>query len=73
MLSQRGIGFLIMNAIGLHDVEKNQLVIASVGNRSEPIAAQQWLVYLAAGLGLAALLWYAAIRRYHQESLAVSA
>ncbi len=26
-------------SIGLHDVEKNQLVIASVGNRSEPIAA----------------------------------
>ncbi len=31
-------------SIGLHDVEKNQLVIASVGNRSEPIA-------VAAGLG----------------------
>ncbi len=31
-------------SIGLHDVEKDQLVIASIGNRSEPIAA-------AAGLG----------------------
>ncbi|MCJ0826300.1 ABC transporter permease [Luteimonas sp. 50] len=50
---------------------QNQMLLKVI--RSEPIAAQQWLVYLAAGLGLAALLWYAAIRRYHQESLAVSA
>ena len=50
---------------------QNQMLLKVI--RSEPISAQQWLVYLAAGLGLAALLWYAAIRRYHQESLAVSA
>jgi sodium transport system permease protein len=30
-------------------------------------------VYFAAGLGLAALLWFAATRRYHQEKLAISA
>ena len=50
---------------------QNQMLLKVI--RSEPISAQQWLVYLVAGLGLAALLWYAAIRRYHQERLAVSA
>jgi len=50
---------------------QNQMLLQVI--RSEPITAQQWLVYLVAGLGLAAALWYAAIRRYHQERLAVSA
>jgi sodium transport system permease protein len=50
---------------------QNQMLLKVI--RSEPISAQQWLVYLVAGLGLAARLWYAAIRRYHQERLAVSA
>src|SRR5690606_23611918 len=50
---------------------QNQMLLKVI--RSEPISAQQWQVYLAADLGLAAMLWYAAIRRYHQERLAVSA
>ena len=50
---------------------QNQMLLKVI--REEAIAPQQWLVYLAAGLGLAAALWYAAIRRYHQEKLAVSA
>lgn len=50
---------------------QNQMLLKVI--REEAIAPQQWLVYLVAGLGLAAALWYAAIRRYHQEKLAVSA
>jgi sodium transport system permease protein len=30
-------------------------------------------VYMLAGFALAALLWLGAIRRYHQEKLAISA
>ena len=30
------------------------------------------LLALGAGFGLAALLWFAAVRRYHQERLAIS-
>ena len=40
--------------------------------RSEAISPEQWGVYLAAAFGLAAILWFAAVRRYHQERLAVS-
>lgn len=50
---------------------QNQMLLKVI--REEAVAPQQWLVYLVAGLGLAAALWYAAIRRYHQEKLAVSA
>ena len=40
--------------------------------RGEFIETRTWAVYLAAGFGLALLLWVAAVRRYHQEKLAVS-
>jgi sodium transport system permease protein len=50
---------------------QNQLLLKVI--RSEAITPQEWLVYFAAGFGLAALLWYAATRRYHQEKLAISA
>jgi sodium transport system permease protein len=33
----------------------------------------EWATYMGAGFGLAALLWFAATRRYHQEKLAISA
>jgi sodium transport system permease protein len=49
---------------------QNQMLLKVV--RSEAIDAQTWAVYLAAGFGLAALLWFAATRRYQQEKLAVS-
>ena len=49
---------------------QNQLIQKVI--RAEPIDAQTWMIYLAAGFGLAALLWYAAVRRYHQEQLAIS-
>lgn len=51
-------------------LSQNQLLVKVV--REEAISPTQWLVYLVASLGLAALLWYAAVRRYHQERLAVS-
>jgi sodium transport system permease protein len=31
-----------------------------------------WAIYLGASLGLAAVLWFAAVRRYHNERLAIS-
>lgn len=49
---------------------QNQLILKVV--RGEAIAAQQWAVYLATGFGLAAILWFAATRRYQQERLAIS-
>ncbi len=49
---------------------QNQMLLKVI--RSEPVTVTQWAVYLAAGFGLAALLWYAAVRRYQQERLAVS-
>lgn len=49
---------------------QNQLLLKVI--RAEPIDAQVWAVYLASGFGLAALLWFAAVRRYHQEKLAIS-
>ena len=50
---------------------QNQMLIKVI--RSEPISAEQWAVYLGAGLAIVAVLWYVAVRRYHQEKLAVSA
>jgi sodium transport system permease protein len=41
-------------------------------SRGESPAPDQWAVYLAAALGLAALLWLAAVWRYKQEKLAIS-
>jgi sodium transport system permease protein len=49
---------------------QNQLLMKIV--RGESIDASTWAVYLAAGFGLAALLWFAAVRRYHQERLAIA-
>src|SRR5207342_266429 len=50
---------------------QNQMLLKVV--RGEDIAMMQWVVYLAAGFGLALVLWFAATRRYHQERLAISA
>ena len=50
---------------------QNQLILKIV--RSENISGTEWMVYLAAGFGLGALLWWLAARRYHDEKLAVSA
>jgi len=49
---------------------QNQLLLKVI--RHEYIGAQTWAIYLAAGFGLAALLWFAAVRRYHDEKLAIS-
>ena len=49
---------------------QNQLLLKVI--RGEAITATVWAVYLLAGLGLAAVLWIAAVRRYHQEKLAIS-
>ena len=50
---------------------QNQLLLKVT--RSEVIAPLEWAVYFVAGFGLAAVLWYAATRRYQQEKLAISA
>jgi len=50
---------------------QNQMLLKVI--RSEPIASLEWTVYMLAGFALAALLWLGAIRRYHQERLAISA
>jgi sodium transport system permease protein len=50
---------------------QNQLLQKVV--RAEAISLSVWGIYLAAAFGLAALLWFAAVRRYHQERLAISA
>ncbi len=49
---------------------QNQMLLKII--RHETIDAQVWAVYLLAGFGLAGLLWWAAVRRYHQERLAIS-
>ena len=41
-------------------------------SRGESPFAEQWAVYLAASLALAAVLWLAAVWRYKQEKLAIS-
>lgn len=52
-------------------LSQNQMLLKVI--RSESIQAIEWAVYLGAGFGLAALLWYASTLRYHQEKLAISA
>ena len=52
-------------------LSQNQAIVKVV--RGEAISPMEWLVYLGAGFGVAALLWYAAVRRYRQEKLAISA
>jgi len=49
---------------------QNQLLLKIV--RGEFIDTQTWGMYLAGSFGLALLLWFAAVRRYHQERLAVA-
>ena len=49
---------------------QNQLLLKVI--RAEPIDALSWLVYLSASFGLAGLLWFLAVRRYHQEKLAIA-
>ncbi|AKC86724.1 ABC transporter permease [Pseudoxanthomonas suwonensis] len=49
---------------------QNQLLLKVI--RAEPISAQVWALYLACSLGLALLLWLAAVMRYRQEKLAIS-
>ncbi|MGO1073552.1 ABC transporter permease [Lysobacter sp. CA199] len=49
---------------------QNQMLLKVI--RGEAIPGQTWAVYLACGFGLAALLWIAAVRRYHNEQLAIS-
>jgi sodium transport system permease protein len=49
---------------------QNQMLLKVI--RGESIDPQVWGIYLAAGFGVAALLWFAAVRRYHQERLAIS-
>ena len=49
---------------------QNQLLLKVI--RAEPISAQVWAVYLGSSLGLALLLWLAAVIRYRQEKLAIS-
>lgn len=51
-------------------LSQNQLLLKVI--RGDVISGQQWLVYGAASMALVALLWYIAVRRYHQEKLAVS-
>lgn len=49
---------------------QNQMILKVI--RAEPIGIDAWAVYLVAGLGLAAILWAAAVHRYRQERLAIS-
>ncbi|KRA45090.1 ABC transporter permease [Pseudoxanthomonas sp. Root630] len=49
---------------------QNQLLLKVI--RNEYISAQTWLIYVAAAFGVAALLWFAAVRRYQQEKLAIA-
>ncbi len=49
---------------------QNQMILKVI--RAEPIGADIWAVYLGVGMGLAAILWLAAVHRYKQERLAIS-
>jgi sodium transport system permease protein len=52
-------------------LSQNQLIQKI--SRGEVASLQQWGVYLASSLALAALLWALAVWRYKQEKLAISA
>ncbi len=52
-------------------LSQNQLI--QKVTRGDGVAPEQWAVYLAASLALAGLLWAAAVWRYKQEKLAISA
>jgi sodium transport system permease protein len=49
---------------------QNQLLLKVI--RGEVITTQTWGIYLACSLGLALVLWIAAVLRYRQEKLAIS-
>ncbi|KAF1696188.1 sodium ABC transporter permease [Pseudoxanthomonas jiangsuensis] len=49
---------------------QNQLLLKVI--RHEAVSPQVWAVYLGCSLGLAGLLWLAAVLRYRQEKLAIS-
>ena len=50
---------------------QNQMILRIA--RGELVSGQEWGLYLAAGLGLGAVLWLIAARLYHREKLAISA
>ena len=49
---------------------QNQLILRVI--RGEAITMQMWAIYVAAGLGLAALLWFGAVQRSRQERVAIA-
>ncbi len=51
-------------------LSQNQMLLKVI--RHETITPAVWAIYLGASLGLAALLWFAVVRRYHNERLAIS-
>lgn len=51
-------------------LSQNQLLLKVI--RGEAISGQTWAVYLATAFALAAVLWFAAVRRYHNEKLAIA-
>lgn len=51
-------------------LSQNQMLLKVI--RHETITPTVWAIYLGASLGLAAMLWFAAVRRYHNERLAIS-
>ncbi|KAG0773187.1 hypothetical protein G6F22_015089 [Rhizopus arrhizus] len=51
-------------------LSQNQMLLKVI--RHETITPSVWAIYLGASLGLAAVLWFAAVRRYHNERLAIS-
>lgn len=50
---------------------QNQMLVKAT--RGENASMEQWAIYLVCALGLALVLWFAAIWRYRQEKLAISA
>ena len=52
-------------------LSQNQMIMKLV--RGEVISNIEWVVYLLAGFGLAAVLWAIAARMYHREKLAICA
>ncbi len=49
---------------------QNQLLQKVI--RNEVVGIEVWAIYLSMSFGLALLLWWAAVRRYCKEQLAVS-
>lgn len=49
---------------------QNQMILKVI--RGESIGVDAWAVYMVAGIGLAGILWAAAVHRYRQERLAIS-